>query len=354
MAEIEITNCHVHTFTDAHVPALFPHPLAWPLRNIPGIARVARFTLMLVGQERLAESVERLIRFRETGAKGSQARILAEIARQYPWGTRFVVLPMDMAHSGWGDPAKGLTAQHDELARMQQESEGRVLPFATVDPRSDESVAEARRAIERLGFGGLKIYPRLGFPPDHPALVGTLYPLLVERNLPVLSHCSRGGVQGRGVSRRRADAVTDPRAMLPVIDKAPGLRICLAHFGGQTDWDGYILEGLDPNDPEARTRNWLASILDLLREQARAGGDGPLWTDISYTLFARPNYIPFLKVFLEDAGVLSRTLFGSDFYMTRQVETSEREVSVRLRQTLGEDTFRAIAETNPRRWLGET
>jgi hypothetical protein len=39
--------------------------------------------------------------------------------------------------------------------------------------------------------------------------------------------------------------------------------------------------------------------------------------------------------------------------MTRQVETSEREVSVRLRQTLGEDTFRAIAETNPERWLGE-
>ncbi|MEE4121034.1 MAG: amidohydrolase family protein [Paracoccaceae bacterium] len=349
MADIRMTNCHVHTFTDAHVPELFPHPAAWPLRRIPGLARTVRVALAFAGQERLAESVERLIRFRQTGAASSQQRILAEIARQYPQDTRFVVLPMDMAHGGWGTPAQPLSAQHDELAAMAAESEGRVLPFATVDPRSDDSVTEARRAIERLGFRGLKIYPRLGFPPDHEALMGTLYPLLVERGLPVLSHCSRGGVTGRGLSVRRADALTDPRAMLPVIEAHPALRICLAHFGGQRDWDAYIREGLDPGDAHARRRNWLASILDLLREHV----DGPLWADISFTLFARPHYLPFLKVFLEDEAVRARTLFGSDFYMTRQVETSEREVSVRLRQTLGEDTFRAIAETNPERWLGE-
>jgi len=352
MADPEITNCHVHTFTDRHVPWLFPHPLALPFRHVPGLARLATFGLSVIGQERLADVTERLVRFRETGASWRQADVLAEIARQYPAGTRFVVLPMDMAHSGWGRPQATLRDQHDELAALAAESEGRVVPFATVDPRARESVAEARRAIETLGFRGLKIYPRLGFPPDHPALVDELYPLLLERDLPVMSHCSRGGVQGRGVTRARADRVTDPRAMLPVRDRHPRLRICLAHFGGQTDWAAWIRAGLAPDDLDARRENWLASIRDLLRTEADDAGAG-LWTDISYTLFARPGWAPILKVFLEDDAVRARTLFGSDFYMTRQVEASERAVSIRLRHTLGERWFREIAETNPRHWLGE-
>ncbi|NBC95666.1 MAG: amidohydrolase family protein [Deinococcus-Thermus bacterium] len=352
MSDPEITNCHVHTFTDRHVPWLFPHPLALPVRHVPGLARLATLGFFLIGQERLADVTERLIRFRETGATWRQADVLGEIARQYPAGTRFVVLPMDMAHAGWGRPAATLRAQHDELAALAAESEGRVIPFATVDPRARESVDEARRAIEVLGFRGLKIYPRLGFPPDHPALLEEIYPLLLERDLPVMSHCARGGVQGRGVTRALADRVTDPAAMLPVRDRHPGLRICLAHFGGEADWAQYLRDGLDPDDPEARRANWLCATRDLLRSEADEAGAG-LWADISFTLFARPDWAPLLKVFLEDDGVRARTLFGSDFYMTRQVERSERAVSVSLRDALGEAWFREIAETNPRHWLGE-
>jgi hypothetical protein len=39
--------------------------------------------------------------------------------------------------------------------------------------------------------------------------------------------------------------------------------------------------------------------------------------------------------------------------MTRQEELSEKAVSIRLRDALGEGLFHRIAHENPRRWLGE-
>jgi hypothetical protein len=58
-------------------------------------------------------------------------------------------------------------------------------------------------------------------------------------------------------------------------------------------------------------------------------------------------------MFLDHPRVRARTLFGSDFYMTRQEALSERAASVRLRAGLGETLFRQIAEVNPEVWLGE-
>jgi len=136
---------------------------------------------------------------------------------------------------------------------------------------------------------------------------------------------------------------------VPVLTQFPGLRVCLAHFGGDADWRRYIDEGIDPRDPEARRRNWLAAILDMLRSGAYPG----LWTDISYTIFNFEDNLPFLRVFLTDERIAARVLFGSDYYMTRQERLSERAISFRLRDALGETLFRRIAETNPAIWLGE-
>lgn len=351
MADLRITNCHTHLFTTAHVPRWYPHPVVAPFKRFPWLVSATQGLLSLVGQERWADVVGRLGRFQKAGNVEMQADVLRGLLPQYPKGTRFVILPMDMAHIGHGPVEADLRMQHDELSELAADPElgPLVLPFATVYPPEPDSVAEARRAIEDLGFRGLKIYPRLGFPPDHPALMQELYPLLRERNLPVISHCARGGVQGRALPLALADQYTDPRAVLPVLETFPELRFCLAHFGGQVDWRAYVEDGIDPLDPEARRRNWLASVLDLLRS-----GEWPgLWTDISYTLFHFDEFVPFLKVFLAEDAVRSRTLFGSDYYMTRQEQLSERAVSFRLRDALGEDWYRQLAETNPEIWLGE-
>lgn len=351
MAEIGIVNCHVHLFTDRHVPWWFPNPILALLKRVPGVvkglARVAR----LVGHDKLAEALGRAHQFRLESRVPAQADVLNRLLPQYPENTRFVVLPLDLAGAGRGAPAADIRSQHDELARLAADPRHarRLIPFANCDPRLPGAAAEVRRCITDLGFRGLKLYPRLGFDPDHPVLMNEVYPLLQARNLPVVSHCSRGGVTGRGLSPAIADAYSAPEAFLPVLRAFPRLNINLAHFGGDRDWRAYVTDGIPPGDAAAERRNWQVAIRRMIQS-----GDYPnLWTDISYTIFHFEDLIPFLKLFLEDARVARRVLFGSDFYMTRLEALSERAVCFRLRAALGEATFRQIAEVNPRVWLGE-
>jgi len=357
MPRLRITNCHIHTFTRAHVPKNYPHPAVNIFKSWPPLVRGISWLLKLFGQEALAETVDRLLRFQQAGAVARQRTVFEAIRRQYPDNTRFVVLPMDMEFIGHGPTQATLAQQHDELAALAGDDDfrGRVIAFASVHPDRPGAADEVFRAIDDLGFRGLKLYPRLGFPPDHPLLMDKVYPMLQARGLPVMSHCSRGGVRGRHVTRSDADAWTDPAAFVPVLERFPDLRVCLAHFGGAADWRAYVDEGIDPRDPQARAANWQVAIRDMIT----SGAYPNLWTDISYTLFHFDDNIPFLKLFLggADAGkaelLRARVLFGSDFYMTRQEKLSERAVCFRLRNALGEDVFRQIAETNPEIWLGE-
>ncbi|WP_158976999.1 amidohydrolase family protein [Parasedimentitalea maritima] len=349
MSDIRITNCHIHTFTAQHVPRSFPFPAIRFLRSEPGLILALAKFLRTIGQEHISEQVERLHQFLLQGSRPSQAHILEDVVRHYPRGTRFVVLPMDMSKIERGPVPVGLKNQHDELAQLRDAADpaGSVVPFATVDPRDPTSVAECLRALNELEFEGLKIYPRLGFAPDDPVLMRQIYPRVIELGLPVMTHCSRGGVQGRYVCDYKGDGYTRPHAYLPVLRKFPQMRLCFAHFGGQVDWAAYS------NAKDTRgNENWMEQIREMI-----GGGEFPnLWTDISYTMFHFEAFAPILRMLLKGDDVASRrlrsrVLFGSDFYMTRQEELSERAVSIRLRNTLGEDLFKQIAQTNPEVWL---
>ena len=76
------------------------------------------------------------------------------------------------------------------------------------------------------------------------------------------------------------------------------------------------------------------NFLLALREMIESGEFPNLWTDVSYTLFQSEAFLPFLRLFLKHPRVRARTLFGSDFYMTRQEDLSERAMAVRLRMGL--------------------
>lgn len=355
MPEIQITNCHIHLFDARHVPVDYPYRLLRPFKRAPFLLGWIAALLRLVGQHPTAEKIDRLRRFQREAQAGSQRAILETVRRHYPSNTRFVVLPMDLSKIGFGAPPVPLSDQHDELAALRGDPDvgASVIPFATIDPRADPEAHELWRAIDGLNFRGVKIYPRLGFAPDDPVLMERVYPQMAARGLPLMTHCSRGGVQGRGLSDHRADLYTEPDAYLPVMDAYPALRICLAHFGGQRDWAAYVNPDRRGGHSPEHDRNWQVRIRRMI-----GSGDYPgLWTDISYTLFRFEDYIPFLRMFLlgEDeaaARLRSRVLFGSDFYMTRQEKLSERAVCFRLRNALGEEVFRQIAEDNPRRWLG--
>lgn len=347
--KLQITNCHTHTFTTAHTPLYFPHPVVAIFRYFPFLIRFLRWLFSYLPWSNVYGVLVRMENFHRTGSRRSQADIFKEILHYYPKTARFVVLPMDMTHIGQGPVREDIYAQHDTLAQLARDHPGRVIPFATVFPDRADAAQEFRRCIDELGFRGVKLYPKLGFKPTHPVLMEQVYPYCIEHNLPVMTHCSRGGVYGKGWGQERCDEVTAPDAYVDVMKAFPDLRICLAHFGGDSEWRRYLTDGFDPEDEKARAKNWVSRITDMITKEEYQN----LYTDISYTIFRFSEYMPLLSMLMEDEKLRRRILFGSDFYMTRQESLSEKAVSIRLRVALGEDHFQRIAEINPAIWLGE-
>jgi len=343
-----LTNVHIHTFTRRHVPRGFVPLGLGRLLELPGLRGAAAAVLTRVGTREFRELAKRYRDFLRIAMEERQDAIFRIVESRYPRDARFVVLPMDLRHMGRGAPPEDLDAQHDELRALAATFPGRVLPFVAVDPRRPDLLAMVRRRVEDDGFRGLKLYPNLGYAPSDPALQ-PIFAYAAERRLPVMAHCSRGGVRFKNASDAQVAAWGAPEAWLPVLRAHPTLQVCLAHFGGHEEWDRYFGNGWRRDDA-TQEHSWLARILDLLRGEF-AGKN--LWTDISYTIFHFEHYAPALKVFLTDPLVASRTLFGSDFYMAQQEDFEERLLSMRLRATLGEALFWQVAEENPERWLGE-
>ena len=309
----------------------------------------------------------RYARILEVSHKG-QEEAFKTVRRFYPYGTRFVVLPMDMEYMGAGKVKEPIDEQHAKLRELLRKDEysDLVIPFAAVDARRDGVVEKTVRLIEEDGFRGIKLYPPIGYHPNDPAL-RPLYAYAAERGIPVMTHCSRpAAVQYRGqvTERMRTDPVTgerlslgrkelltrftDPDSYVPILGEHPKLKICLAHFGGEGDWKAHLEQPWDAESPIGE-KSWLAKIMDLLR----SGAHENLYTDISYTVFADEEYVHLLKVLLSDERVSRRVLFGSDFYVVENAKLEERRISVRLRSVLGEKLFWRIAHDNPREYLGE-
>jgi predicted TIM-barrel fold metal-dependent hydrolase len=362
---VQLTNCHVHTFTHDHVPDRFvPRPLNWLLR-IGWFRRLLLKTVLRFDRGRRGR-IARFAEILEISFNKTQRDVFETVRGFYSSGTRFVVLPMDMDLMGAGKVAKPIDIQHAELAALRDIYPESVIAFAAVDPRHDGVVEKTIRLIEEQGFLGIKLYPPTGYHPNDPTL-WPLYAYAEQHGVPVLTHCSRpASVQYRGkpTDRMRTDPLsgeqlelnrlqlltlfTDPDTYRPILSKHPRLRICLAHFGGAGDWDRWLDHPWDSDTSTASAKSWLAKIADMLRD-----GEHPnLWTDIAYTVFADDEHLYLLKVLLSDERILARTLFGSDFYVVADAKLEERRRAVRVRAVLGEELFRIVAEDNPRRFLG--
>lgn len=153
-----------------------------------------------------------------------QAGIFSKLRDQYPTGTGFVVLPMDMAYMGAGrlKPGYELDQQMDELSAIRKQQPDIFHPFVFADPRrlqddpgyfsyrTDEegnvvlNDCKIKRWIETEGFAGFKIYPALGYYPFDERLL-VLWKYAADRGLPVLTHCIRGTIFYRGPKKKEWD-----------------------------------------------------------------------------------------------------------------------------------------------------
>lgn len=310
--------------------------------------------------------MDRYVNFFEVTLLGSQAEVLKKLKGYYPQGqvaqTKFIVLPMDMKYMKAGNVPVELDQQHEDLHKLVEKGEP-IIPFIGTDPRRPE-LATFIEKWHKKGFKGLKMYPPLGFYPTHPVLMDEVYPYAVKHKIPIMVHCSRGGVYikkvsnemlnepnpiGRPVSKKKpklfSDIYTDPANYVPVLEKHPKLCVCLAHFGGGDEWEKYLKTSWDPSKPDME-RSWLSVIIDLILKYDN------VYADISSTLFhGEENRVDLLKVLLVDKKIKTRVLFGSDYYMMERVKDLERINSIRLRSLLGEELFQQIAVTNVETYL---
>lgn len=362
---MQLTNCHIHTFTVEHVPDRFAGLLGQLLR----IRRLRLAVLALLRAIGRAPR-SRFARYAQILAVShnrSQEDVFKIARGFYPQGTRFVVLPMDMEFMKAGRVEKSLVEQHDELRRLRDDYPELVVPFSAVDPRRPGIVQTTIALLEEHSFCGIKLYPPLGYHPADPAL-SELYAYAAARDVPILAHCTRRGVHYRG--RPTASLLSDPETgaplpavegddpitrladpdnYLPILRRHPKLKLCLAHFGGDEEWRKYLNDPWLSGTTTAHT-SWLAKIAAMIKSRAFEN----LYTDISYTVFADEEYVHMLKVLLSDRRLRQRVLFGSDFYVVENAKLEERRIAVRIRSVLGEELFDAIARVNPDRFLGRS
>src|SRR6266566_4068563 len=143
------------------------------------------------------------------------------------------------------DPAEAVTLAFPDT----------IIPFAAVDPRH-ERIVEKTKGLLESGFRGIKLYPPIGYHP-YDRRLWPLYDYAQEREIPVLTHCSRpASVQFHGTPTAQMEIdpetalprsprldrpqlltwFTDPFSYRTLLTNYPRLRVCLAHFGGAGDW----------------------------------------------------------------------------------------------------------------------
>jgi predicted TIM-barrel fold metal-dependent hydrolase len=123
-------------------------------------------------------------------------------------GARAFVFPMH-------EP-DGYSAANEMVIDQANGSDGRLFPFARLDPH-DDPLAELERALER-GARGIKLHPRAEqFTLDHPALE-PVFALADERRLPIMVHAGRG-IPALG------------RHSVELTGRHPGMRLIMAHAG---------------------------------------------------------------------------------------------------------------------------
>ncbi len=193
-----------------------------------------RFLKMLPGKQTLA-LLKRYIDIVRFARYKRQSDIFTKLTNQYPPGSAMIVLPMDMAFMGAGDPPFSYEIQMEGLAKLKENRPEAVYPFVFIDPRRkkvgkkdffayrvNEGKVELQDCfikdyIETKGFSGFKIYPALGYYPFDEVLL-PLWKYAADNNIPIMTHCIRGVIYYRGPKKKDWD-------YHPVFKQAMGKRV---------------------------------------------------------------------------------------------------------------------------------
>ena len=259
-------------------------------------------------------------------------------------------LMMDLKAASFGEMAETPYAVQviwlSEIARLYP---GRIMPFIMFDPRREGAAGLVNRALDELGFLGVKMYPPLGYHPDLKSIINNsdinaqleeVYEYCNAQQVPITAHCSWGGAYGSAIMRHRESfpLFTSPNQWKQVVDSFPGLRLSLGHFGGH--W-------LEPE------RSWRRKAIRLMEDHPN------VFADLSYhheglEKHTRRAYVAILKdEVLANKKIRDRVMFGTDWPMGRHTWTMKEYTDLYLHtyRDLEEPDIQALVHDNPMRFL---
>lgn len=360
LPDYRIHNCHVHLFSIEHIPAYF----------INGLISTRR-AKQLAGKKTLAKALLKIFKGKFNrysaflySALNEPEDIFNELRAYYPSDTRFVPLSVDFDYMEAGMPIRPYLQQLEDLSALREKFPDLLFPFVSADPRRPDVTALVKDYIENKGFYGIKMYPALGFFPQDSRL-NELYAWAEANEIPVTTHCIpknlnhyRGkisaedreiakGIPGYNEKEARdnydfAQYYNHPAGWKKVLEQFPRLKLNLAHFGGNLEWDKYLD---DPFVKEEEVQNWFYQIRKLIEDTNYPN----VYADISFTVFDDRLY-PLLKTMIAYEKTKDNILFGSDFYML-QKDYRERRFGFDMRGYLSDEYYWQIAYHNPLRFL---
>lgn len=363
------TNIHTHIFNIECAPRRFigiklPQ-IIYNRKIVKGVTRALKF---LIPSNK--DKLDRYANFLLIGTRKNQSLIWKDLITAYPhMRTRFVVLSLDMDMMEAGSPRNNYETQITQLFDVKDKYRNQLLPFVCVDPRKTYPQG-VRKYLEekflRFGFVGIKLYPALGFYPFDPKLE-EVYRFACEKKLPVMVHCTKGGVWFQGKitdkhvlpdnfnpnpvyeydyrsqrndkNRNFKNNFSNPKNYEEVLKVFPKLKLCFGHFGGSSE---IVIS--EKNGSNTLETNFYLKIKDLMNRYEN------VYADVSYTLSEIKEIKSFLLDDLAHNKYKERIMFGTDFYMTIQ-ENSEKKLVDNLLKHISSDEFHQIAVVNSKKYL---
>jgi predicted TIM-barrel fold metal-dependent hydrolase len=315
-------------------------------------------------------SIRRYIEFIEIGTSATQEEILKKETQAYMrlGSYRVVALTQVLDFLDYNQPSsphKKIQTQVQEVVDLKRNAAYKdiLVPFLGIDPRMQGQGIDLLEWVTTYinkdkGFYGIKIYPAYGFYPFD-ARLDPVWKWAAQNNIPVMTHSTRGGsfylgsfesiincggftVPGLNPSSSVAPNITariqalmattdaslkknnkvwcnvfgHPENYIPVLEKYPDLKICLAHLGGADEINRTGNKPPKPDYPDYLGGNWYEAIKKLMQDYPN------VYSDISYTL-SDPDAMSILVPFFKESALIQKLMYGTDFYLTQQETTGD-------------------------------
>jgi predicted TIM-barrel fold metal-dependent hydrolase len=276
------------------------------------------------------------------------------VKNEYPEGTVFWILAIDMTNIGVGGIKRTYEEQLEELINLKKKYPRIIKAFIHLDPRNSNIINKYNTdVIFRNEFDGIKLYTPMGYAPYH-ARLDFAFSDAERRGKPIITHCTMDStIHYLGSKKALKQLVIQnvyPEFINPewkskkelcnnfmqplgyeyVLTRHPKLKISFAHFGRGNQWD--------------------KDILYLMHKY-----NGQVYCDGSYTMYDKSRWASNLLRMQDDEVFCKHFVAGSDFYMNvvEGGKSVEKQFSQELRVYMGEKYWNYYAIENPNRLMNE-